>query len=786
MSRWMIKTICFYLIFFAASSYAVQIKNVRSGRHDLFQRVTIICQGDRPKRVVQQDHAVTLFFKAVNASPEVFNLMSEQAKKLTCVHRVSLEKDKIQFQFARNRVVDCFTLAGPGDNYRVVLDFKKKNVTQGKIRTPKVVVLQKVRFGVHPGFKRLTFVFAGQLPEKITVGHGQGVVLFPGLKVSPGAEQYLNKLHVKEVATKIKEKRLIVRSKLSIHPLILPDREKRMGYYRLVMDFTPHGSTCVEPALHESQSDHGAEPGYEPGGQQIGTEAKEIAQSLAGAEQARSTSSVVNAGSEGNNKQSQIFISQEYTRSSPSASDQQARLPEKFLVLPTNGEMLPKEPEAGSEKGRLRLSGKLLVRGTIDLLDNGGEQKQGLRSKVRTEIHYDLPWEKGTGHSDGAYLILSAEAQGLWAGPYDGYASHDLLPYEAYFCLKKGILDLRVGKQVVRWGKTDQISPVDNINPQDLREFYIQDLEERKIPTWLARLQLIGGQVSLEGIFIPFFKPNEVDYFGSDWAVYNHLKSNVQDDPALPPELQAYIAGLSVDEDRPGCSLKNSQAGGRLLFTVGDWDLGLSYLYGFDPMPFFASFPIKNIKVRDTASKEDLLAQAAGALFTSGPIKVEYKRMQVAGLAFETTLGDFGFRGETAYFSGRSFLSEDMTSEKNPVWQYVLGLDYLGENDWYCNVQLSQEVIFSYSPDLLYFKRNNLSINGELRKDFSEGNLRLGMRYVYTLTDGSYFLTPYLLCKPFSNWEAEFGVNILGGSQETIWGQYDGNDQLYLKVERFF
>lgn len=55
--------------------------------------------------------------------------------------------------------------------------------------------------------------------------------------------------------------------------------------------------------------------------------------------------------------------------------------------------------------------------------------------------------------------------------------------------LNKGPFRFRIGKQIIRWGKTDEISPVDNVNSQDLRLFIIPTYEDRKIPNWIADVE---------------------------------------------------------------------------------------------------------------------------------------------------------------------------------------------------------------------------------------------------------------------------------------------------------
>src|SRR5690242_14314508 len=45
---------------------------------------------------------------------------------------------------------------------------------------------------------------------------------------------------------------------------------------------------------------------------------------------------------------------------------------------------------------------------------------------------------------------------------------------EAYADVVYGNAELRIGKQKISWGQLDEIQPTDNLNPEDLSEFYFR------------------------------------------------------------------------------------------------------------------------------------------------------------------------------------------------------------------------------------------------------------------------------------------------------------------------
>lgn len=376
--------------------------------------------------------------------------------------------------------------------------------------------------------------------------------------------------------------------------------------------------------------------------------------------------------------------------------------------------------------------------------------------------------------------LLSVQGDYLWMGPDHDYEDFRLDLHEAALLLATDRYDVKLGKQIVRWGKTDQVSPVDNLNPQDLRQLNLRELEDRKIPIWMARGRLFSGNHTVEGVYIPWFEPARIDYFDSDWAVYRQIRADVKDGP-LPPAMQSYLLSRNVLEEEPAKILRNSEFGGRVTTALSAWDVGLSYLYGWENTPYFSSFPIKNLNVAGGFTSENLLAGLSGAVLTDTPIQVEYLRQSVVGAEFETTVGQLGLRGEAAYFNRVSFLARNLTSIHHPVFHYVLGMDYSSPSDWYANLQWSHQIMGGSDEQILYVDRNDLALLAELSQALWRGQLTVGVKGSYNLGNGSFYLQPEIILKKFKNIELFLGANIFEGDGDSVWGLYDKNDQLFFR-----
>ncbi|WP_161635972.1 DUF1302 family protein [Desulfonatronovibrio hydrogenovorans] len=447
--------------------------------------------------------------------------------------------------------------------------------------------------------------------------------------------------------------------------------------------------------------------------------------------------------------------------------------------------------EGRNWKDNFRFSGFIDVYGGSDLKRHGkNQQTRSYRQKIRAEARYTFRSLESNGHllfqSPDPYLIVSAQSDYLWFGKRNSYNDHDLDLFEAYLNWDQGPWQFRLGRQTVRWGKTDQLSPVDNINAQDMRQFLIMDLEDRKIPNWMARIRYFQDDWNLEGVFIPFHQAHEMDFFGTNWAFFRHARQDIIDSD-LPDFFKEYSKGIRVNESNPPRTLKNSSVGARLGKTLGEVDWAASFLYTREAMPYVSSFPIKNLKVDGAFSLDDLKKSFPDpADLTDEKVEVRYARSRIYGLEFETVHGNFGIRGEAAYFDEQTFIRDDLTSMQRPAFHGVGGIDYIGENEWYANLQLSSQYVFNHQDEILFFKRHNYSIIGELSKDWARGTWETGVRGIYFLSDDSSHIHPYITYTPVTNLDVTFGLHFFQGSRDTILGQYKDNDQIYLRVKYHF
>lgn len=203
---------------------------------------------------------------------------------------------------------------------------------------------------------------------------------------------------------------------------------------------------------------------------------------------------------------------------------------------------------------------------------------------------------------------------------------------EAYANAYVGPVDLRLGRQIIVWGRADVLNPTNNLTPFDLRiRSPIED--DRRIANMGARAFVNLAPVRLEGVWMPLYAPSELPPVGLPEFV-------VLGDPRFPnPEL------------------KNGLLAGRVHLELPAFEMSVSYLHGYAPLPGFTLGGV----TFDPMTPEVLVSRTA------------YKH-QVVGLDFSTAIGDVvAIRGEAAY--RRPYDYQNRIYAPRPDLQYVLGLD---------------------------------------------------------------------------------------------------------------
>lgn len=236
-------------------------------------------------------------------------------------------------------------------------------------------------------------------------------------------------------------------------------------------------------------------------------------------------------------------------------------------------------------------------------------------------------------------------------------------PREAYWENRFGRLDLRVGRQEIRWGRADGINPTDNLEPYD----FLNPFLEERLPVTAVKGDLYLGQSHLELAWMPFYVPSRMSLLGQRWF------------PRLPS--QAQVSGLVVPlrfregaRRYPAYTVGNSQFGVRWNHALPGIEFSFSYYDGINDLPFYTAQLISaapSLQLQQGPAAVGWRAfDARSQIVPTVDVRLdrEYHRLRVVGSDFSGTLGSWGMRGEAAY----NIRSDD---RDDSYLSYVFGFD---------------------------------------------------------------------------------------------------------------
>jgi hypothetical protein len=132
--------------------------------------------------------------------------------------------------------------------------------------------------------------------------------------------------------------------------------------------------------------------------------------------------------------------------------------------------------------------------------------------------------------------------------------------------LHKGKVTAEIGRQLIRWGKTDVLIPTDRFAPRD----YLSSVVDSDfLGVTAARLTISGARDSLDLVWQPWFTPSRTPLLNQRWTV-------------LPPEANG-VPIVDAGARYPG----GSQYGARWNHTGSGYEYSLSFFDGFNNLPSF-------------------------------------------------------------------------------------------------------------------------------------------------------------------------------------------------------
>lgn len=329
---------------------------------------------------------------------------------------------------------------------------------------------------------------------------------------------------------------------------------------------------------------------------------------------------------------------------------------------------------------------------------------------------------------------------------------------EFYLDVPTSFAHFRIGKQQTVWGQADGLKVLDVVNPQDFREFILDDFEDSRIPLWTFAAEVPVDDFMAEFLWIPDQTYNDLPEADALYALTA---------PRFVPEAIPGFTVIQREPDRPDSVLSDSDAGIRLLGMVDSWDVSLNYLFHYDDNPV-------------------LRRQVQGSVVTITP---EYERTHLLGGTFSNSFGDFVLRGEVGYSFDRYFLTDDPSDldgvEESDNFSSVIGLDWNGVDDTLISAQIFGDYL---TNDINGASRDQFEATTSLlvRRSFLDEDLVAEVIWLQSINSGDGLIRPKITYQVDDNIKFWAGADIFFGTSEGVFGQFDDNDRFLFGVQFSF
>ncbi|MDP2927603.1 MAG: hypothetical protein Q8N80_02235 [Candidatus Omnitrophota bacterium] len=241
---------------------------------------------------------------------------------------------------------------------------------------------------------------------------------------------------------------------------------------------------------------------------------------------------------------------------------------------------------------------------------------------------------------------------------------------------------LRLGKQQVAWGQADGITILDRVNPVDISEYWLPDMQDIRIPLWMANINYSPKLNSnLQFLLIPDFEQSTSATIGAPFCTYAYTRYDNW------KNLMKRLGG-SVDENIyfPDKKFENSTFGLQWSDRIGDLNYTLNYLYGY-------YYSARNTTIQIAPPALDYKVDRA------------FKRYQMYGGSFNKSVtnpgplqgitfrGDFAlYKDEPTYIGDPNLASSKKIARWNNVF-WLIGADRYVFTKYLLSVQYSQYIL---------------------------------------------------------------------------------------------
>ncbi len=367
----------------------------------------------------------------------------------------------------------------------------------------------------------------------------------------------------------------------------------------------------------------------------------------------------------------------------------------------------------------------------------------------------------------------------------------DLEP--TWFQFRKDFFSLRAGLQTMKWGRNLLLSPTDIVNPLDYTKgLSTGDPVDAKIPLLMVRTTFDLSPVTIDLLFVPFFQPMRVAWYGQDFAV---LRPGMLEGilPTLRPDtgsgladdelrkasdrvvdaitgldayardgLQSYLVA-SLPEELPW----NGDLGARLGLTGRGVDGDVYFLWTVVDQPAITLHPA----LREPLLNNRLPTSAELTQLTNPDeslITTEYHRGILAGGDVVLAKGGFVLSVEGAFRSHTVRYRETMEPFLSPAVQYAVALRYTHRSVLALDVEFGHDIVLRPAEDMLVHRPHNLQVALGASLSLLRDRLQILLTGSYNILRRDLFVHPRITVELDDRLSVAFGAQIFEGFRADV------------------
>lgn len=313
-------------------------------------------------------------------------------------------------------------------------------------------------------------------------------------------------------------------------------------------------------------------------------------------------------------------------------------------------------------------------------------------------------------------------------------------------------LDIKVGRQILTWGKGDMLF-VNDLFPKDWQAFFIgREIEFLKGTSDALKLSFYFPWFELNTIYVPRFNPDrhpDATYL----SYFNPFKGS-------------FVGDVNADEyEVPEQWFSADEFHLRIRKSVKDIDVALYGYHGFWKSP-------------------------AGLNAVNG--KFTFPKLTEVGFSLETSIKGGVASMEYGYFRSGDDVEGTNPTIRNSQTVFLIGYSYDFKNDLKMGFQYYAELMHQYDEMLSTLPQGATPpdqwhdfITWRLTKLLDKQKFELSSFVYYSVTDNDVYCRFNSSYKLNDDLKIDLGINYFEGKDEfTFWSQFQNNNNVYIGLKR--